>query len=113
MLGKLFNNHPILLILDDFEQSLEEPSADPNQMLVPPVAVGEDRAGRFVFVLEASGDGLGVTQRRAVTVGDLTSGGLEVLSGIESGETVVTAGVRRIADGMTVRLSPAASVGAR
>ena len=68
-------------------------------MLVAPVAVGEDREGRYVFVLDK---GSGTVGRRAVTVGELTGDGLEVLSGLAEGELIVTAGVRRLTDGERV-----------
>lgn len=71
---------------------------------VPPVAVGEDRSGRFVFVVEPQGDGLGITRRRNVRVGELTQDGLEVLDGLADGDLLVTAGVSRITDGQQVRL---------
>ena len=76
--------------------------ATSGRLLVPPVAVGEDGEGRFVFVLETSlvaadaGVRTGVVRRRAVRVGELTGEGIEILSGLEDGELVVTAGVRRL-----------------
>lgn len=76
------------------------------RLALPPVAVGEDRDGRFVFLVEERGDGLGVVQRRTVTVGDLAPDGIEIVDGIAIGDVVVTAGVRRLIDGMEVRFSP-------
>ena len=70
---------------------------------MPSVAVGEDREGRYVFLVEPGENGLAKVHRRAVTVGELTAGGLEVLSGLTEGDRIVTAGVRRIVDGLTVR----------
>lgn len=75
-----------------------------QRIFVPPVSVVEDREGRFAFVVESRGDGAAVVRRRPVTVGELTSEGLEVKSGLTLGELVVTAGVRRLSDGMQVRL---------
>jgi RND family efflux transporter MFP subunit len=75
---------------------------------VPAFAVGEDRDGRFVFVVEEIGDGVGRAVRREVTVGSLTAdGGLEILHGLVDGERVITAGVSRIQDGREVRLDAA------
>jgi len=71
---------------------------------VPWVAVGEDREGRFVFVLEPAGDGTGAVRRRAVVLGELLER-IEILEGLSEGELVVTAGVRRLTDGMTVSVS--------
>ncbi len=75
-----------------------------DRIVVPAVAVGEDRQGRFVFVVEDRGDGTAVVHRRAVEVGELTTAGLEVSSGLENGEIIATAGVRRLTDGLAVKL---------
>lgn len=74
------------------------------KIIVPIVAVGEDREGRHVFVLSEDDDGLYRATKRAVVAGDPETGGLPVLSGLDSGERIVTAGVRRITDGQRVRL---------
>ncbi|MCB1035654.1 MAG: efflux RND transporter periplasmic adaptor subunit [Acidobacteria bacterium] len=90
------------------EVTFELPAEGLGRVYVPPVAVGEDTQGRFVFILEAGGEGRGSVHRRAVEVGELAQRGLEVLSGLEPGELVVTAGVRRLSDGMAVKvLDPA------
>ncbi|OEU61147.1 MAG: hypothetical protein BA870_07155 [Desulfuromonadales bacterium C00003094] len=73
-------------------------------VLVAPEAIGEDRKGRFAFVVESAKDGLGIIHRRAVTVGELTSDGLEVLSGLQDSDLVVTAGISRIHEGQQVQI---------
>lgn len=82
-----------------------------ERVLLPPQAVLEDRSGRFVFVVEpkSGAGGVGVVRRLPVTVGELTGEGLEVLEGLEGGERVVTAGVSRIEDGSTVKLTQTAN----
>lgn len=73
---------------------------------VPAVSVGEDREGRFVFVVGPSGEaGVGIVRRRAVEVRRelLPDGTIHVLKGLAEGERVVTAGVRRLRDGQRVR----------
>jgi RND family efflux transporter MFP subunit len=72
---------------------------------VPPQAVAEDRDGRFVFIVDPTETGRGVVRRKSVTVGELTGEGLEVLTGLEDGDWVVTAGVSQIHDGLVVKLS--------
>jgi len=79
-------------------------SAGGARIYLPSVAVGEDAEGRFVWVLDGAGE-TAVTHRRAVEVGELTPEGLEILGGVVDGERVVTAGVRRIHDGQTVRVT--------
>lgn len=79
-------------------------SEEGETIYVPPVAVGEDRDGRFVFVVEPEEAGFGVARRRSVVIGDATRGGIEIVEGLSDGDLVVTAGVRRIRDGQRVRL---------
>jgi RND family efflux transporter MFP subunit len=75
-----------------------------ERFIIPPVAVGEDREGRFLFVLIPTEPGFGEVHRRAVTVGELTGRGLEILEGLTDGERVVIAGVSRIQDGLKVKV---------
>jgi len=75
-----------------------------EHIFVPSEAVGEDRDGRFVFVLDRGENELGTARRRAVEVGDLTPEGLEIQDGLSDGELLVTAGVRRIQDGQQVKV---------
>jgi multidrug efflux pump subunit AcrA (membrane-fusion protein) len=81
-----------------------EASGEGAHFRVPPRAVSEDRQGRFVLVVEPSGDERGVIRRRAVEVGSLTPDGLEVLEGLEEGDRLVTAGLSQLEDGDTVKL---------
>jgi multidrug efflux system membrane fusion protein len=71
---------------------------------VPPIAVSEDTDGRFVFVVEPVEGGFGNAHRRGVEVGELTTQGLEITSGLTDGDLVVIAGVSQIEDGQRVRL---------
>lgn len=57
-----------------------------------------DASERFVWVYNE-----GVVNRRAVTVGRITSAGIEVLSGLAVGDQVVTAGVQQLAENQQVR----------
>ncbi len=77
-----------------------------DRIEVPPVAVGEDQDGRFVFVVEPEQAGFGVVHRRQVSIGELTTQGLEVLDGLADGDLVVTAGVSQLEEGTRVRLLP-------
>jgi RND family efflux transporter MFP subunit len=91
-------------------------SAGSSRYLLPTHAVGEDRDGRFVFVVKPVEGDVGVVERRAVEVGDLVSapdsamselrGYIELITGVSEGEHVVTAGLGKIEPGMKVRLIP-------
>lgn len=73
-------------------------------MVVPPSAVAEDIEGRYAFVVREDEEGVERVHRTDVRVGDLTSEGLEILSGIEDGDVVVTAGVDRLYEDEAVQL---------
>lgn len=75
------------------------------QRLVAPVqAVGEDQEGRFVFLVEPQGETDGIVRRRAVSVGALSSEGLEIQDGLVEGDLLVIAGVKRLQDGQAVKV---------
>ena len=74
------------------------------RILVPPVAVGEDRDGRYVFIVEELEGGIGTVKRTPVTVGELSAEGLEIIDGLHDGTRIATAGVRRLREGQRVRL---------
>jgi RND family efflux transporter MFP subunit len=82
-----------------------------ERIIVPASAVGEDRDGRHVYVLQRIEDGIGIALRRPVTVGELTGEGFEVLDGLFDEELVVTAGVSRIRDSLRVRIPGATQAG--
>ena len=86
-----------------FQFEVEAESA--AEHVVPTTAVGEDREGRFVFVVDGDGD-TGNVRRTPVEVGEIGTNGIEILDGLEDGQRVVTAGVSRIRDGLEVRVPP-------
>lgn len=106
----------IVLLADAYEELRPGMSAEVSftfrsgdnreRFLVPPVAVGEDRDGRHVFVVQRTGEDVGLVERRPVVVGELTSEGLEVFEGLFEGDLLVTAGVSKMHDSMEVKLPP-------
>jgi RND family efflux transporter MFP subunit len=107
--------YPVTVRLDDSQEGVRSGMAaevafrfmapgGSDVIVVPPVAVGEDQNGRFVFVVEPADSAYGVARRRPVSVGELTTDGLEILEGLEDGDRVVTAGIGQIVDGLRVRI---------
>lgn len=82
----------------------------PEGILIPFISVGEDRDGNYVFVLEPDRGGSGedgqyVARRRLITINKTPNvEGVSVLTGLEQGELIATAGVRRLVDGQVVTL---------
>ena len=75
-------------------------------LVLPLLSVGEDQQGRFVFVVEPAEGDTGIVHRRPVEVGELVDGGVQVVSGVEVGELVATAGVRVVWSCRTVQQLP-------
>jgi RND family efflux transporter MFP subunit len=81
---------------------------EPTKIVVPSAAVGQDRQGDFVFVVEKTTDGLGTVKRRKVTPsGEPHADGIPIEEGLAEGELVVIAGRTRIQDGLTVAVPTA------
>ncbi len=77
-----------------------------KRFYLPSNSVLKDSKGNFVYVVEAVGDGKGKIRKLSVTIGEITSEGIEVFSGVSNGEYLVTAGVSKISDGMIVKFTP-------
>lgn len=87
------------------EVEINVPGLTPDGIVVPFLAVGEDRDGHFVFVLEAANDGNYVARRTAIGINVVPiPAGVQVLDGLQSGDLIATAGVRRLVDGQIVTL---------
>jgi RND family efflux transporter MFP subunit len=72
--------------------------------VAPYVAVGEDRDGHYVFIIEPDANGVLRAIRRPVEVGRATADGIVIVGGLEPGELIATAGVRRLSPGQEVTL---------
>ena len=75
---------------------------------LPTQVVLEDNRGRYVFVAvpqrESKQRNAATIERKNVEVGDVSSFGIQVISGLAEGDEVVTAGMSQIAPGMQVLL---------
>lgn len=72
----------------------------PDAVLIPEAAVVPGRTDDVVFQVAG-----GTAHRRVVTLGARSEGRIEVLSGVQEGDTVVVAGQQRLGDGAPVRIS--------
>jgi len=76
----------------------------PTQPAVPRTAVLEDQQGSYVFVVDAKN----IAHQRRVQLGATTGSWAAVISGLQTGDQVVTDGVQKLTDGATVSPAPAA-----
>ncbi len=74
-----------------------------KKFFLPSNSVLKDSNGNYVFIVESLDDGKGVIKKTPVEIGEITSQGIEVFSGVSSGQILVTAGVSKISDGMIVK----------
>lgn len=83
----------------------EEGQISGNRFYLPPVSVGQDEQGTFVFILMPTDEaGIFTTNRRSVVVGSLNNLGLEIIEGLKDGEKVITAGVTAARNGLRVKV---------
>lgn len=80
-------------------------AADKGRVVLPVSAVINDPGGTFVYIADAAEqDGEAVVRRRAVSLGELSQLGIEIVDGVQVGDRVITAGVSVIRDGQRVLL---------
>lgn len=78
--------------------------ANDDTLVVPVKAVGEDGNGNFVFIIQTEDDKIGTVIKQAIEVGEITSDGFKIKSGLKGGEKIATAGLQTLLDGQKVRL---------
>ncbi len=81
----------------------ERPASE-RFITVPLVAVAGRLEERYVWVFSPAGAGVGNVAKRPVSVGDLTTSGLQIREGIKPGEIIVVRGVHRLEEGIKVKL---------
>ena len=84
-----------MLMLVDLNSSPRDALIISEAALVP---IGSNN---FVFVVKEEGEGF-VVERRQITIGERLAGSVEVLSGLNDGEKVVTHGLQKIRQGQKV-----------
>ena len=85
---------------------IPRPGAE-ERIIIPAQALQARGATRFVFV--ASDDGN--AERRTVVVGERQADRVEIVSGLQVGETVIVSGITGLTDGARVSVTSPASVG--
>lgn len=76
-------------------------------LLIPPTVISENAEGeQYVYVaVDIDENRIGKAQKRVITTGKSQGNDVEVLSGIEPGEQIITEGARRIREGQDIEIS--------
>ncbi|GFZ81739.1 hemolysin D [Aquaticitalea lipolytica] len=74
-----------------------------NILVVPANAVGEDSNGRFVFLI-VEHENRTIVKKHPIKIGNLNTEGFEIVSGLEAGQKIATAGLQILLDGQEVKL---------
>ncbi|MEM7366915.1 MAG: efflux RND transporter periplasmic adaptor subunit [Pseudomonadota bacterium] len=78
---------------------------DGSRITLPTAALKEREGEVYVYVVEAIDSETGTIAERTVELGEIVTGGVEVIRGLSPGDHVVTAGVGAVRVGLTVRHS--------
>lgn len=78
-------------------------SSQARKLVVPPVSVGEDGNGRFVFLLQEETEKT-IAKKQYIEVGELSSEGFVIEDGLALGDKIATAGLQTLLDGQEVKL---------
>ncbi|NWO05006.1 MAG: efflux RND transporter periplasmic adaptor subunit [Alteromonadaceae bacterium] len=76
-----------------------------NQVVtLPRTAISYNTYGNFVFLVEENDSGELIVNRQTITTGEVRNGRAEVISGLETGATVVAKGLLRLRAGQRVEI---------
>jgi len=75
-----------------------------NLLVIPVKAVGEDGNGNYVYIIDSEDGIKGVVKKQTIVLGELTTNGFKVKSGLEKGQKIATAGLQTLLDGQKVKL---------
>ena len=78
--------------------------SDKGLMMIPTYAVLGDTKGQYVYVYQNQTKGAGIVKKKSVEVGKFRGENIQILSGLESGDRVIVAGVHNISEGQKVLL---------
>ena len=87
-----------------FEFGGDKSTTQDNSLVIPVKSVGENGDGNFVFVIESEDGRTGVANKKTIVIGEITTGGFKVVSGLEKGQKIATAGLQTLLDGQKVKL---------
>lgn len=102
---KVNERHPALRsgLAADVTFQFDSANASGMTIVLPVTAVVNDPDGTYVFVAEPTDTGNeSIVRRRPVTLGELTQSGIEIATGLQIGDRIITAGITVIREDQRV-----------
>ncbi len=93
-----FPNPDELLIPGMFVRALIAREDETEALMIPEQAIQEDQAGKFVMIVDSEN----AVDVRRIKTGQGEKGRVQIIDGLQDGESVVVEGVQKIRPGMTV-----------
>ncbi len=93
-----FPNPDELLIPGMFVRALIAREDKTEALMIPEQAIQEDQAGKFVMIVDSEN----IVDVRRIKTGQGEKGRVQIIDGLQNGESVVVEGVQKIRPGMTV-----------
>jgi RND family efflux transporter MFP subunit len=75
--------------------------ADPKAIVIPVNTIQNDEKGKYVMVATGQGDKM-AAKKRYVTIGQMYHDKLQVTSGLEAGDTIISEGYQSLYDGQPI-----------
>jgi len=75
-----------------------------NTISIPISSVGEDENGNYVWILEDIKEDTAIAVKRKVVIGEINSENVDITSGLENGELVISAGGDFVQEGLKVKI---------
>ncbi|MBQ4814487.1 efflux RND transporter periplasmic adaptor subunit [Pseudoalteromonas luteoviolacea] len=84
--------------------------ADVNKsgLYLPINTVLKDSTGNYVWTVDSVGNGKGEISKKSVVIGEVSTLGFPVISGVNEGDYIVTAGMSKVSEGQLVKFNKGA-----
>lgn len=73
-----------------------------NVVVIPVNTVQTDEKGKYVFVLDKSGNGKTVARKKNIVIGEVAGEFVEIRSGLAAGEQLITEGYQNLYEGQAI-----------
>ncbi|MEO5941920.1 MAG: efflux RND transporter periplasmic adaptor subunit [Ferruginibacter sp.] len=73
-----------------------------NTIVIPINTVQTDETGKYVYVLQKTGNGKAVAKKKSINIGEVYGNNAEVKTGLQAGDQLITEGYQNIYEGQNI-----------